>query len=272
MIRAASEFLEEPSIASFLVRKLAARIFAGYVLLLVSLSPGGAQRARVYSNFRMIFRREISAPKAYWRRSYSTASRLRPDFSWRYLATAVALIAVVILGSAATVKSDAVMSVGAYWPGSHLIEFLASSACSSCRDIPMPANTRILQHMRFDSKDNLWMTGQKSALSLPLGLVEAAASHNYHHFDTVDTQLIGPYAPFVFDRHGNLWARRDTVRWHSYNFALGTPQFDRLHSAQTNRRSQQPRHVGSRDRWLGQFMDSRVPYRRLGCGTYGSGP
>jgi streptogramin lyase len=124
---------------------------------------------------------------------------------WTQVTAAVTLVAVVILGSFTTLQGDAVMSVAAYWPGTHLEEFFASSSYSTCRDTPMPAETGILQHMRFDSKDNLWMTGQKSPLSLPLGLVEAAASNNYDRFETVDARSIGSYQPFVFDRSGNLW-------------------------------------------------------------------
>ena len=48
-----------------------------------------------------------------------------PRFSWRHLATAVTLMAMVILSSFATVQSDAVMSVAHIGPA-HLIEFIAS--------------------------------------------------------------------------------------------------------------------------------------------------
>ena len=111
------------------------------------------------------------------------------------------LIALSILGSFNTVRSDFVASFPAYWPGTHLSEFLASSAYTACKDVPLPDDTGTLGRIKFDPGDNLWIAGQKSS-SISFGLMEALANQTYTRFRTYD---VGPVA-YTLDHEGDVWA------------------------------------------------------------------
>jgi streptogramin lyase len=99
------------------------------------------------------------------------------------------------------VRSDFVASFPAYWPGGHLSEFLASSAYTTCKDVPLPDDTGTLGRIEFDPSDNLWITGQKSS-SISFGLIEALANQRYARFRSFD---VGPIA-YTLDHEGDVWA------------------------------------------------------------------
>lgn len=111
------------------------------------------------------------------------------------------LIALSILASFTTVRSDFVASFPAYWPEPHLSEFLASSAYTTCKDVTLPEDTGTLGQIEFDSSDDLWITGQKSS-SISFGLMEALANEKYTRWRTFD---LGPVA-FTLDHEGDIWA------------------------------------------------------------------
>ncbi len=138
------------------------------------------------------------------------------------------VIILLIVGAFTVARSDFIESFPAYWPGPHLAEYLASDRYSTCRDLPLPADTGGLGRIEFDDRDNLWINGQNSN-SIAFGWREALHSEGYKRFKNLD---IGPagasntarvprglleriksksaYTVMTMDADGNLWVLEQT--------------------------------------------------------------